>query len=66
MPRPALASPLRALGLLAVAAARNSSVQNGRLLVDGRPFYVIGSYVHGLNATDWARHVDAGFNTVLT
>ena len=54
------------LALAAAASARNSSVEDGHIRVDGEPFFVIGSYVHGLDDDGWARHVDAGFNTVLT
>ena len=48
------------------SGTRTSSVENGRVIVDGRPFYMIGSYVHALNATDWARLSDGGQNCVLT
>jgi len=48
-----------------LAAATRSSVRDGRLVVDDAPFFMIGTYVHDLNATDWDTLAAAGLNTCV-
>eukprot|EP00729_Bicosta_minor_P022559 gene22559-7986_t len=48
------------------ASTSSSWVLDGRLMVDGTPFFPVGVYVHSLNTTDWDAIAAAGYNTVLT
>ena len=44
----------------------SSEVVQGRLHVDGKPFFVNGLYVDSLAPADWSFIVGSGFNTVLS
>lgn len=48
------------------ATGSTSSIVDGRLHVDGQPFFPVGMYVHDLTKADWAWMQASGINTVLT
>ena len=48
------------------AIASNSSIRDGKLLVDGQPYFIWGSYTQDLQEVDWDYLRSSGYNTVLS
>jgi hypothetical protein len=48
------------------ATTSTSSIVGGKLLVDGQPFFIWGSYTHDLQEMDWNFLQLSGYNTVLS